>query len=146
MSNVNNKPKVLVLCTGNSARSQMAEGFLNHLGAGHFEVYSAGVEPKGVNPLAVKVMGEVGIDISHHKSKSMEVYLKDKFNFVITVCGNAKEKCPVFPGGNVRIHWSFDDPAGAEGDEESRLALFRHVRDEIKDRISTWITDQKKID
>lgn len=144
MSNINKKLNVLILCTGNSARSQMAEGFLNHIGAGRFEAYSAGVEPKGLNPHAVKVIGEVGIDISHHKSKNLEVYLNDKFDFVITVCDSANEKCPVFPGDYERIHWSFDDPAGMEGDEETKLAVFRRVRDEIKDRINAWIADQEK--
>ncbi len=124
----------------------MAEGFLNHIGKGLFEAYSAGVTPKGVNPLAITAMREVGIDISHHKSESMEVYLNDKFDFVITVCDNANEKCPIFPGENKRIHWSFDDPAGVEGDEKTKLALFRRVRDEIKTRIGAWIASATKGD
>ncbi|VAX20696.1 Arsenate reductase thioredoxin-coupled, LMWP family [hydrothermal vent metagenome] len=144
MSNINKKFKVLILCTGNSARSQMAEGFLNQLGHGLFEAYSAGVEPKGVNPLAITAMREVGIDISHHKSENMEVYLNDKFDFVITVCDNANEKCPIFPGENKRIHWSFDDPAGEGGDESKRLAMFRRVRDEIKTRIGAWVASANK--
>ncbi len=142
---LNHKPKVLILCTGNSARSQMAEGFLNQIGSGRFEAYSAGVEPKGLNPLAIKVMREIQIDISHHKSKSLELYINDKFDFVITVCDSANEKCPVFPGDYKRIHWSFDDPAGPGGDEEIKLVVFRRVRDEIKDRVSAWVTDQEKL-
>ena len=117
---------------------------MNHIGEGLFEAYSAGVEPKGLNPLAVTVMREVGIDISHHRSKSLEGYLNDKFDFVITVCDSANEKCPFFPGSYERIHWSFGDPAGVEGDEEAKLAVFRRVRDEIKDCISAWVADQKK--
>lgn len=118
---------------------------MNQIGSGRFEAYSAGVEPKGLNPLAIKVMREIQIDISHHKSKSLELYINDKFDFVITVCDSANEKCPVFPGDYKRIHWSFDDPAGAGGDEEIKLAVFRRVRDEIKDCVSAWVADQEKL-
>jgi arsenate reductase len=132
---MSDKKRVLILCTGNSARSQMAEGLLRHDGGGKFEVESAGVEPSHVRPQAVEAMREVGIDISGHRSKSVEEFAGQEFDYVITVCDNAKEQCPVFPGKTKRIHWSFDDPAAAEGDEAERLAVFRRVRDEIRERL-----------
>ena len=124
--------RVLILCTGNSARSQMAEGLLRDDGGESFEVFSAGTEPGHVNPLAIRAMREVGIDISAHRSKSVEEYAGQKFDYVITVCDRARDNCPVFPGGAERIHRSFEDPAAATGDEESRLSVFRRVRDEIR--------------
>lgn len=136
--------KVLFLCTGNSARSQMAEGLLRHLGGADVEAFSAGTDPKGVNPLSVKVMSELGIDISSHSSKHLERYLQDRFDFVITVCDRARESCPIFPGDVERIHWSFDDPADPAIPEEQRLRAFRRVRDEIKQRISLFVTARKK--
>jgi arsenate reductase (thioredoxin) len=132
---MSDKQRVLILCTGNSARSQMAEGLLRHDGGGKFEVESAGVEPSHVRPQAIEAMREVGIDISGHRSKSVEEFAGQEFDYVITVCDNAKEQCPVFPGKTRRIHWSFDDPAAAEGDEAERLAVFRRVRDEIRGRL-----------
>ena len=123
--------RVLILCTGNSARSQMAEGLLRHLAGDRFEVASAGVSPTHVRPEAVAAMREIGIDISQHRSKSVDEFIDQQFDYVITVCDNANEQCPVFPANTQRIHWSFDDPAAAEGDENSRLAVFRRVRDEI---------------
>ena len=126
-----NRKRVLILCTGNSARSQMAEGLLRHLAGERFEVASAGVSPTQVRPEAVAVMREIGIDISNHRSKSVDEFTDQKFDYVITVCDNANEQCPIFSGNTQRIHWSFDDPAAAEGNEDARLAVFRRVRDEI---------------
>jgi arsenate reductase len=129
------KPKVLFLCTHNSARSQMAEGLLRHLAGNHFEVMSAGTEATHVRPLAIRAMDELGIDISGQESKTLDRYLGDTFDYVITVCDDANEACPVFPGAKRRLHWSFEDPAQARGSEEERLRVFQSVRDEIKERI-----------
>ena len=129
------RTKVLILCTGNSARSQMAEGLLRHLAGGRFEVASAGVAPSRVRPEAIKVMSELDIDIAGQRSKSVDEFLAQEFDYVITVCDNANEQCPVFPGKTRRIHWSFEDPAAAEGDDATRLEVFRRVRDEIKERL-----------
>jgi arsenate reductase (thioredoxin) len=125
------KPKVLFLCTGNSARSQMAEGYLRHVAADQFTAMSAGIEPQGLNPLAVEVMREVGIDISGQTSKDVVSLLGQYVPYVITVCDNARERCPIFPGTWKFLHWSFDDPAAALGTQEERIAVFRRVRDEI---------------
>jgi arsenate reductase len=133
------KKRVLVLCTGNSARSQMAEGFLRHIAGDKFEVFSAGVKPTQVNPLAIKVMAEVGVDISKHRSKSAMEFIGQQFDFVITVCDNAKQTCPVFPGHYEKLHWSLEDPAEAQGSVEERAAIFRRIRDEIEQRIKDWI-------
>jgi len=130
-----NQPKrVLILCTGNSARSQMAEGILRNDGGENYEVFSAGVNPSFVRPEAILVMNEIGIDISGARSKSVEEFAGQKFDYVITVCDNANEACPVFPGKTTRIHQSFEDPPapGVGGDEE-RLSIFRRVRDEIRE-------------
>lgn len=128
-----NKPTILILCTGNSCRSHLAEGILQKaLGEGYV-VQSAGSQPAGyVHPLAIRVMDEVGIDISGHRSKHLEEFLKQPVETVITVCGNADQACPIFPGQVNRYHWGFDDPAHATGTEEEKLAIFRRVRDEIK--------------
>jgi arsenate reductase len=136
--------RVLFLCTGNSARSQMAEAFLRRYGNGQFEVHSAGLEPKGVNPLTIKVMKEAGIDISGHTSKGIETYLgKTLFQTLITVCDDADRNCPtVWPGVNTRLHWSFEDPAKFEGSEAEKLAKFREVRDLIETRIKEWLAGQ----
>jgi arsenate reductase len=138
------RQRVLFLCTGNSARSQMAEAFLRRYGNGQFEVHSAGLEPKGVNPLTIRVMNEAGIDISGHTSKGIETYLgKTLFQTLITVCDDADKNCPtVWPGVNTRLHWSFEDPARFEGSEEERLAKFREVRDQIQARIKEWVAGQ----
>jgi|SRR6185369_12933071 len=136
--------RVLFLCTGNSARSQMAEAFLRKYGEDIFEPHSAGLEPKGVNPLTVKVMNEVGIDISNQQSKSIDTYLgKVLFQYLITVCDDADQNCPVgIPGVETRMHWSFEDPARFEGNEEERLAKFREVRDLIEKKIKEWVAEQ----
>ena len=133
------KKRVLILCTGNSCRSQMAEGFLRHLGGDRFEVFSAGIKPTEVNPLAIKVMAEVGIDISSHRSKSAMEFIRQQFDYVITVCDNAKQTCPVFPGKYKKIHWDLEDPAEASGSEEDRLVVFRKIRDQIQNNISEFL-------
>jgi arsenate reductase len=127
------KKRVLILCTGNSARSQMAEGLLRHDAGDNFEVESAGTRPGHVRPEAIAVMKELGIDISGHRSKHVAEFQGQSFDYVLTVCDNAKESCPVFPGHSKRIHKGFEDPAPLQGTEEERLALFRRVRDEIRD-------------
>lgn len=132
------KEKILVLCTGNSARSQMAEGLLREALGHRFEIHSAGSKPNRVRPEAIAVMREIGIDISGHRSKHLDEYLGTEFRYVITVCDNAAETCPVFPGVAERIHWSFEDPAAVEGNEETRLAAFRRIRDEIAERVRAF--------
>ncbi len=129
------KQRVLFLCTGNSCRSQMAEGLLKHLSKDQFNVFNAGLEPSVVNPNAVKVMKEIGIDISYFVSKDVSQFIEQPFDFVITVCDNANEHCPYFPGEVKRIHWSFQDPATVTGTEEKVLAVFRKVRNQIKEKI-----------
>ena len=138
------KQRVLILCTGNSARSQMAEGLLRHEASERFEVASAGVEPTRVRPEAIEAMRELGIDISAHRSKSVDELVGQEFDYVITVCDNANARCPVFPGQTKRIHWSFDDPAAAEGDENVRLNAFRRVRDEIHGRLRLFAAESSK--
>lgn len=137
-----NKKRVLILCTGNSARSQMAEGLLRESGGDKFEVESAGVISSFVRPQAIEAMKEIGIDISAHRSKSVDEFAGQDFDFVITVCDNAKESCPVFPGKVQRIHWSFDDPAEAEGSEEEKLAVFRLVRDKLEAKLREFSKSQ----
>ena len=127
------KPLVLILCTGNSCRSHLAEGILRRAAGDLIEVASAGSNPSGhVHPMAIQVMQEIGIDISGHRSKHMNEFLTRDVNTVITVCGNADQACPMFPGQVNRHHWGFDDPAHATGTDDQRLALFRRVRDEIQ--------------
>jgi arsenate reductase len=129
------KTKVLFLCTHNSARSQMAEALVRHLAGDRFEVMSAGTEATHVRPLAVRAMDEVGIDISGQESKTLDRYLGEPFDYVITVCEEANEACPFFPGAAERLHWSLPDPAAAQGTEEERLEVFRSVRDLLRDYI-----------
>ena len=133
------KTSVLFLCTGNSARSQMAEGILRHLAGDRFEVASAGTEPSAVNPFAIAVMREVGIDISGHRSKSVAGFLGRHFTYLITVCDGARERCPIFPGISQRLHWPLRDPAAARGSEAERVAVFRQVRDEIDARVREFL-------
>lgn len=139
------RKRVLILCTGNSARSQMAEGLLRQLGGELFEVASAGVEPTHVRPEAIAAMRELDIDISGHRSKSVDEFSGQEFDYVITVCDHANERCPVFPGKTQRIHWSFDDPASAKGDDGERLAVFRRVRDEIAARLREFVARQNHL-
>ena len=127
--------RVLFLCTHNSCRSQMAESILRQFYGDKFEVFSAGIKPSEVNPYAIKCMAEVGIDISKHKSKSVERFSGERFDYVITVCDSAKESCPFFSGGVKCIHWNFIDPANASGSEKEMMAVFREIRDEIRNRI-----------
>jgi arsenate reductase (thioredoxin) len=131
--------RVLILCTGNSARSQMAEGLLRNMAGDRFEVFSAGTRPVGLNPLAVEVLREIGIDISHHRSKSADEFAGQHFDYVITVCDNARESCPVFPGAAQQIHHSFPDPAAFSGCRQS--AAFRQVRDLIRPWLEQFIRD-----
>jgi arsenate reductase (thioredoxin) len=129
------RTRVLFLCTHNSARSQMAEGLLRHLGGDRFGVMSAGTEATSVRQEARAVMAELGVDISGQESETLERYLGESFDHVVTVCDAANEACPVFPGAKSRLHWSFRDPSRATGDEEERLKVFREVRDEVRARI-----------
>ena len=133
------KQRVLILCTGNSARSQMAEGLLRSMAGDRFAVFSAGTKPSFVRPEAIVAMRERGIDLSWHRSKSVDEYRDAAFDYVITVCDNANESCPVFPGKAERIHWSFEDPAAVDGDDETRLGSFRNIRDQIAIRLRTFV-------
>ncbi len=137
------RPKVLFLCTHNSARSQMAEGLLRSLAGDRFEAHSAGTEATQVRPLAVRAMAEIGVDVSDQESKTLERYLGEPVEHVITVCDAANETCPVFPGAKNRLHWSFEDPAQATGTEEERLEMFRKVRDEIRERIEGELLSER---
>lgn len=136
-----NKQRVLFVCTHNSARSQMAEGFLRSMAGDRFEVASAGTEATRVHPLAKKAMAEVGIDLSGHISRTVDQFLDLPWDYVITVCDTANEKCPIFPKQTSRLHWSFADPSRATGPEDERLEVFRRVRDQIEARLSEWIRD-----
>jgi arsenate reductase len=137
------KPKMLILCTGNSARSQMAEAFMRRYVGDQFDVYSAGLEPKGINPLTVRVMEEIGYDLSRARSKDVFEFLGHyNFGVIITVCANAEARCPIFPGVSRRLHWPFEDPAAFEGTEEEKLAKFREVRDLIDARVRGWVMEE----
>ena len=138
------KLRVLFLCTGNSARSQMAEAFLRKYAGDHFEVHSAGLEPKDLNPLTVRVMEEAGFDMSGHRSKGIGEYLgKVHFQYLITVCDDADKNCPTgWPGVNQRLHWYFEDPARFEGTEKQKMAKFRQVRDRIDAKVKAWLAEQ----
>lgn len=135
------KKKVLFICTHNSARSQMAEGLLNALYGDKYEAYSAGTEPSRVNPYAIRAMAEIGIDISHHRSKHLREFLGIEFDYVVTVCDKAKDSCPFFPGGKEYIHQGFEDPSGAQGSEEEIMEKFRCVRDKIREWIESFFGD-----
>jgi len=135
------KKTVLILCTGNSARSQIAEGLLRHEAGDRFEVYSAGTRPTTVRPEAIVVMGEIGIDISGQWAKSVDEFTGQEFDYVITVCNHAMEFCPVFPGRSKHLHWSFKDPAAVQGSDEDRKAEFSKVRDEIRGRLDTFVAE-----
>lgn len=139
-----NKPTILILCTGNSCRSHLAEGILQKALGDVYDVRSAGSKPAGyVHPLAIRVMKEIGIDISNHQSKHLNEFLQQPIETVITVCGNADQACPIFPGQVNRYHWGFDDPAHATGTEEDKLAVFRRVRDEIKSVFEAYAAGRK---
>lgn len=134
------KQRVLFLCTGNSARSQMAEGWLRQLAGDQFEVFSAGTHPVGLNPGSVEAMAEVGIDLSRHWSKHVSDFTGQPFDYVVTVCDRAKETCPLWPARTMLVHWSFEDPA-AVADPEERRRVFGRVRDQIRAQIGTWLRD-----
>jgi arsenate reductase len=136
------RQRVLILCTGNSARSQMAEGLLRHDAGAAFEVFSAGVKPTRVRDEAIEAMREIGIDISAQRSKSVDEFADQPFDFVITVCDNAREQCPIFSNATRRIHWSFEDPVLAAGDLDVRLIVFRRVRDEIRARLREFAASE----
>ncbi len=139
------KPSVLFLCTGNSARSQMAEALLRKHAGERFEVFSAGLDPHSINPYTIRVLDEIGIDTSRHSAKPLSDFLgKAHFSYLITVCANAEEKCPIFPGVGTRLHWPFEDPAVFEGSEEETRQKFRHIRDQIDARIQAWLTEQRR--
>jgi arsenate reductase len=137
------KKHVLILCTGNSARSQMAEGLLRHDAGDYFEVSSAGTRPSSVRAEAIEVMREVGIDIRHHTSKHVDTLGDPLFDIVLTVCDNARESCPLYPGNVMRLHQSFDDPAATRGSEEIRLAAFRRVRDELREFLKDFAQNKR---
>lgn len=135
------KPNVLFLCTGNSCRSQMAEGWLRYFAGDRFEALSAGTNPVGMNPQAVEVMQEVGIDISHQHSKHVAEFQGRRLHYVITVCDHAQASCPAEPRGDLRLHWSFDDPAHSQGSVLERVQVFRRIRDEIGKQIQGWLRE-----
>ncbi len=134
------KKNILVLCTGNSCRSQMMEGWIRHFGLESISVNSAGVETHGVNPRAIKVMGEVDVDISSHTSNHIDEYINEEYDLVITVCDSARERCPIFPSNAEKLHHNFPDPAKAQGTEDEILDQFRDVRDQIKDYAKDLVT------
>jgi len=138
LSSESHSMRVLFVCTHNSARSQMAEGFLRHIGGSAFEAVSAGTEPGTLHPLAVEAMAEVGVDISGQRAKSVDDFVQQQFEYVVTVCDDANESCPIFPNALHRLHWSFPDPSAATGSHEERLAVFREVRDGIKERMEQF--------
>ena len=135
------KLRVLILCTGNSARSQMAEGLLRSIAGDRIDVFSAGSKPSRVNPFAIQAMKERGIDISGQRSKDLSEYLNEPFDYVITVCDQATETCPIFPGKAQRIHWSFPDPAAVQGSDADILAAFERVRDDLEAKFVAWAAD-----
>jgi len=138
------RPRALVLCTHNSARSQMAEGLLRHLAPERFEVESAGTEATRVHPLAIEAMREIGADIGGHRSKTLDGFVGQPWDYVITVCDHANERCPLFPGPTQRLHWSFEDPSAATGTDAERLAVFRRVRDAIAARLTRWLAESPR--
>ena len=136
------KPRVLFLCTQNAARSQMAEAFLRHYAGDRFEIHSAGLEPHEIHPLTYQVMEERGLDLSEHRAKSLfEYYMKMHIGYLITVCSNAEDKCPIMPLVGERIYWPLEDPAAFEGSDEERLAKFREVRDQVEQYVQTWTSE-----
>ncbi len=144
---MDNRQRVLFLCTGNSARSQMAEAFLRQYAGDRFEAHSAGLAPKAIHPLTLQVMEEIGCPLTGQSSKGVNVYLgKTHFQYLITVCDQAEQNCPtLWPGVNQRLHWSFEDPAAFQGSEDEKLAKFRAVRDQIEQKVREWVAAQEKI-
>ncbi|CAN5828632.1 arsenate reductase ArsC [soil metagenome] len=138
MNDAERRIRVLFVCTGNSARSIMGEALLRHHGSTDFEVYSAGTEPKGVNPLTLRVLGEMRIDTGFARSKSVNEFLGQSFHYVITVCDQARQACPIFPGSHRSLHWGYDDPAAVQGSEQERLRAFRSVCTQMSSRIAQF--------
>lgn len=136
--------RVLFICTGNSARSQMAEGLVNHDLAGKVQAFSAGTEPSGVHPLAVKAMAELGIDISRQRSKGLDEFADQKFDHVITLCDQAAEACPLFFGGTHKFHMGFPDPVAVLGSDEEKVSAFRKVRDQIREKVVAFLAESKE--
>jgi arsenate reductase len=137
------RTKVLFLCTGNSARSQMAEALLRKHAGQYFEVYSAGLEPVGVNPYTIQVLSEIGINTVHLQSKALSDFIgRHHFGYLITVCSKAEANCPIFPGMGIRLHWPFDDPAAFRGTDQETLSVFRSLRDQIDEKIVGWLQEQ----
>ena len=134
--------RVLILCTHNSARSQMAEGLLRSMAGDRFDVASAGTEATRVHPLAIRAMADLGVDLNGHTSKTVDRFLGEPWDYVITVCDSANEKCPIFPGRTTRLHWSFLDPSQATGSDDERLSVFRKIRDQIAGRLREWVAGQ----
>ncbi|MBP1466930.1 arsenate reductase ArsC [Candidatus Chloroploca sp. M-50] len=137
--------RILFLCTHNSARSQMAEALTRTMGKGDFEAHSAGNEPSGIHPLAIKAMQEVNIDLTGQRSKHVSEYTDQQFDVIITVCDRARETCPTFPGEPELVHWSFEDPSSVEGDAATQLRAFRNARNFIRDRLSLWLLNKRKL-
>jgi len=137
------KPNVLIVCTGNSARSQMAEGFMSKTLGDKFDITSAGLDPRPIHPLTIQVMQEVGIDISQHRSKALKGFLGQHFTYLITVCSDAEARCPIFPGVIYRLFWPFEDPAAFVGTDEQKLAKFRQIRDLIDEKIRSWMAEYR---
>ncbi len=141
-----NTPVIYFLCTGNSCRSQMAEGWARHYGENRIEVHSAGIEPCGLNPQAVKAMGEAGVDIAHHTSKPIDPNVLSRTDYVITLCGDAEESCPVTPGNVKRLHWGLPDPARVRGTEQAIAEAFREVCDDIRKRVRDFLTGELNLE
>jgi arsenate reductase len=147
MEKIMGKPRILFLCTGNSARSQMAEAFMRKNGGDQFEVFSAGLEPKEIHPLVIQVMKEKGVSLESQYSKPLTLYLgKVHFSYLITVCDNAEKQCPIFPGMGTRLHWPFEDPAAFQGTPEEKLAKFRSIRDGIETKVKEWLSEFDKLE
>ena len=142
---MSDRKKLLFVCTGNSARSQMAEGLLRHIAGDRFEAFSAGTRPTDIRPEAMRVMDEIGIDISGQYPKFVDKFIGQNFDYVVTVCDNANESCPLFPGRAERLHWSFQDPAAVQGSEIERLSAFRKIRDEIRARIGSFLQQSREM-
>ena len=140
------KPRILFLCTGNSARSQMAEAFMRKYGGDKFDVFSAGLEPIDISPMTILVMNEVGISMQGYFSKSLTSFLgKQHFSYLITVCDNAEKKCPIFPGMGTRLHWPFEDPAAFHGTPEGKIEKFRNIRNDIETKVKVWFSEYNKL-
>jgi arsenate reductase (thioredoxin) len=147
MEKIIHKPRILFLCTGNSARSQMAEAFMRKYGGDQFEVFSAGLKPKDIHPLVIQVMKEKGVSLIGQSSKPLTLYMgKLHFSYLITVCDNAEKECPIFPGMGTRLHWPFEDPAAFQGTSEEKITKFRSIRDGIEVKVKEWLSELEKLE